>query len=264
MYYLIETFGLLTGWLLAALAVFFRYASLAGAAFLLFYVLWKKQLQPWKIQARRPERRRIWGEIRHSAATALVFALIGVGLYFLRLAGYSRLYFDINEYGWGYLVFSFVFLVVLHDTYFYWMHRLLHHPRLFRVFHRVHHLSDNPTPWASLSFHPLEAFLEIAIVPLAVLVTPFHPIALLLFATWALAWNVIGHLGYEIFPRGFVEHPVFRWFNTSTHHNMHHHRSGCNYGLYFNFWDTVMGTNHPEYRTTFNRIKSATLNPDYS
>ncbi len=252
---IIERFGPFSGWAIAALTVFLRYALFAGLAFLLFYVLRRHQYSKLKIQEKYPQLRHMISEIQHSAYTAMVFALMGVGLYYMRQNGYSRIYTDPGEYGWLYLPLSLVFLIVLHDTYFYWTHRLMHHRRLFRLLHRVHHLSHNPTPWASLSFHPLEAILEIAIVPLAALIIPFHPLVLLLFATWSLGWNVIGHLGYELFPKGFVHHPVFRWFNTSTHHNMHHSRSHCNYGLYFNWWDTWMGTNHPDYRQQFDRIK---------
>ncbi len=254
MHILIEHFGLIPGYFLAALTIFFRYTFFAGVAFSFFY-LWRKQhYLRRKIQHKFPNSRHIWREIGHSGYTALIFATMGVGIYFLRQAGYTQLYGEVAKYGWGYLVFSFVFLLVLHDTYFYWMHRLMHHPKLFQLLHRVHHQSYNPTPWAALAFHPLEAILEIAIVPLAIFIMPFHPLVLLLFATWSLLWNIVGHLGFELFPKGFVHHPVFRWFNTSTHHNMHHHRSGCNYGLYFNFWDTWMNTNHHAYRETFDRI----------
>lgn len=255
MHYLIEQFGPVYGWLFSAIFVFLRYASTAGLAFIIFYILWKQSFTHIKIQTKFPNTQRIWHEIQHSALTAMVFALLGIGIYFMRLAGWTEIYLDVNEYGWGYFAFSVVFLIVLHDTYFYWMHRLMHHPKLFPILHKVHHVSNNPTPWASLSFHPLEALLEIGIVPLAILFMPFHPVALLIFATWSLTWNVLGHLGYELFPRGFVHHPFFRWFNTSTHHNMHHARSNCNYGLYFNFWDTVVGTNDPNYRAEFDRIK---------
>ncbi|MCB0572370.1 MAG: sterol desaturase family protein [Phaeodactylibacter sp.] len=255
MYILIEKFGLIPGWLLGALIVFLRYSMFAGITFSIFYVLKRQAFQGLKIQEKFPRASHMLSEARHSAVTAFVFALMGVGIYLLRRAGYTHLYSDISAYGWGYLLFSFVFLVLLHDTYFYWVHRLMHHRKLFRLLHRVHHLSHNPTPWASLSFHPLEAFLEIAIVPVAVLLMPFHPLVLFAFATWALFWNIIGHLGYELFPKGFVHHPVWRWLNTSTHHNMHHSRSHCNYGLYFNFWDTLMGTNHRAYRATFDHIK---------
>jgi sterol desaturase/sphingolipid hydroxylase (fatty acid hydroxylase superfamily) len=254
MHYLIEHFGLLPGWLLAAFAIFFRYLVFAGLAFLLFYRFGHTFFRHLKIQNRTAEQRHMLAEILHSGYSALIFGLIGVGLYFMRTAGYTEIYTDWNAYGAWYIPISFLLLLVLQDTYFYWVHRLMHHPRLFKRLHRVHHQSFNPTPWASLSFHPLEAIVEIAILPIAALIIPFHPLVLFLFATWSLLWNVLGHLGYEIFPAGFVHHPVFRWFNTSTHHNMHHERSGCNYGLYFNFWDTVMNTNHSTYHATFDRI----------
>lgn len=254
MHILIEYFGLFSGYLLTALTIFFRYAFFAGIAFSIFYVWRRKHYLRLKIQERFPKYQQIWREIIHSAYTAFIFATMGLGIYFLRQHGYTRIYTDIHDYSWGYLVFSFLFLVVLHDTYFYWMHRLMHHPRLFRLLHKVHHQSSNPTPWAALSFHPLEAILEIAIIPIAVFILPFHALVLLLFATWSLLWNIIGHLGFELFPKGFVHHPVFRWFNTSTHHNMHHHQVKCNYGLYFNFWDSWMNTNHHAYKETFDQI----------
>jgi len=66
--------------------------------------------------------------------------------------------------------------------------------------------------------------------------------------------NVMGHLGYELFPKGFASHRLFKWHNTSTHHNMHHRLVKCNYGLYFNFWDRVMSTNHPAYEESFDQV----------
>jgi sterol desaturase/sphingolipid hydroxylase (fatty acid hydroxylase superfamily) len=35
---------------------------------------------------------------------------------------------------------------------------------------------------------------------------------------------------------------------------MHHHYSKGNYGLYFNFWDRLMGTNHPNYEKEFLKV----------
>ncbi|PHN06734.1 sterol desaturase family protein [Flavilitoribacter nigricans] len=251
-----EKFGLLPSWALGSLLVFARYALFAGISFLVFYLIWKKNWLPFRIQERFPPWRKIRHELIHSLATAGVFAALGIGIYFLYRAGYTRLYTEIETYGWAYLLFSFFLLTVIHDTYFYWMHRLMHHPRLFGLLHKVHHISNNPTPWASLSFHPLEAMVEIGIVPLAVLVMPLHPLALFAFSIWSLFFNLLGHLGYELFPRGFVRHPVGKWFNTSTHHNMHHSRSNCNFGLYYNFWDRLLGTNATDYEQTFDAIKS--------
>lgn len=255
MTFIIEKFGLSSGYLLSVLFIFFRYALAAGLAFLFFYIIRKKKFWPKKIQQKIPKSKWIKIEIGHSLLTAFVFALVGLGIYGLRQLGLTKIYTDVGQYGAFYLLASFVLIVFIHDAYFYWMHRFMHHPRFFKLLHRVHHYSNNPTPWASLSFHPLEAFLEIAIIPVVVLLIPFHPLVLIAFASWSLLWNVIGHLGFELFPKGFVHHPIFRWINTSTHHNLHHQRSGCNYGLYFNIWDSWMGTNHPQYRAIFDEVK---------
>jgi sterol desaturase/sphingolipid hydroxylase (fatty acid hydroxylase superfamily) len=68
------------------------------------------------------------------------------------------------------------------------------------------------------------------------------------------AMNVIGHLGFEVLWRGFASNRIFKWHNTSVHHNQHHQRVHCNYGLYFNLWDRLMGTNHPTYEAEYRRV----------
>lgn len=257
MHFFIEQWGLFPGWLAGALFIFLRYVLFAGLAFVIVYYVYRRALAPRKIQAKDPRRQRIMEEVSHSAITALVFACVGLVIYGLRTLGMTQIYTEITDYSWGYALFSFVLLIVIHDAYFYWMHRAMHHPKLFRIFHLVHHQSNNPTPWASLAFHPLEALVEIAIIPVVILFIPFHPVVLLVFVTWSLSWNVIGHLGFEVFPAGWVDHPILRWLNTSTHHNMHHRYSQGNYGLYFNWWDHWMGTNHPEYQQTYREITEA-------
>jgi sterol desaturase/sphingolipid hydroxylase (fatty acid hydroxylase superfamily) len=70
--------------------------------------------------------------------------------------------------------------------------------------------------------------------------------------------NVLGHLGFELFPDGFASGKVTKWHNTSTHHNMHHKFTTSNYGLYFNFWDRVMGTNHARYESEYDVVRERT------
>src|SRR4029077_10168023 len=78
-----------------------------------------------------------------------------------------------------------------------------------------------------------------------------HPLALAISGLYMILMNVMGHLGYELFPKSFVRNKWLNWQNTYTHHNMPHHYSKHNYGLYFNWWDRLMGTNHPRYREEF-------------
>jgi len=64
----------------------------------------------------------------------------------------------------------------------------------------------------------------------------------------------MGHLGYELYPKKFMQSGWSRFFNSSTHHNMHHSKFKGNFGLYFRFWDKWMGTEFKDYETTFNQI----------
>ncbi|MFN8344027.1 MAG: sterol desaturase family protein [Spirosomataceae bacterium] len=238
-----------------------RYVLLAGGAYLLFYHLKKSVWFYRKIQPKFPKHKDIYREIGYSVLTMLIFAAMGIGIFFLRKLGWTQIYTQVGERGWGYLLFSVVLAVFGHDTYFYWTHRLMHHPKLFPYFHKVHHLSHNPTPWAAFAFHPLEAVVEAGVLVFMVFLFPLHPLAILVFLLFMTVMNVLGHTGYEVYPPWFLKTWWGRWQNTSTHHNMHHQWGKGNYGLYFNIWDKLMKTNFRHYEATFeanaSRVKTA-------
>jgi Delta7-sterol 5-desaturase len=191
-------------------------------------------------------------ELAYSAVTAIVFSLVGVGVWFGKQAGVLRLYAEVGDYGWPYFAFTFVALVVLHDAYFYWTHRAMHHRRLFRVVHRVHHLSTNPSPLAAYAFAPAEALIHALFVPLVALVVPLHEVAVFAFLAFMIVRNVVAHLGVELHPRWFARTRL----TTTTHHAMHHKKPAGNYGLYFTWWDRLMGTEHDDYAATFDALSS--------
>ena len=126
-------------------------------------------------------------------------------------------------------------MILLHDTYFYWTHRAMHHPKIYRHVHLVHHLSQNPSPWAAFAFHPFEAVIEAGIVVLIAFLFPFHLSALLTFLLFMTVYNAYGHLGFELYPIKFHASWIGRWINTSVIHNKHHEKFNGNYGLYFCF-----------------------------
>jgi sterol desaturase/sphingolipid hydroxylase (fatty acid hydroxylase superfamily) len=228
-----------------------RYALFAGVAYLVFWVWRRAQWQPRRIQPRFPERQHLHTEVKYSLLSCLIFAAVGAGLFAAKQQGYTLMYSEVARYGWGYLWLSLLVAIVAHDAYFYWTHRFMHLPAVFRRVHRVHHLSRNPSPWAAFSFHPLEAVIEAGIVPLLAFVLPLHPLALGLFMLYQMGMNVLGHLGYEPYPQWLLRTRFGRLHNTSTHHNMHHQYVRHNFGLYFNWWDRLMGTNHPQYEERF-------------
>jgi lathosterol oxidase len=232
-----------------------RYIIFAGLAFLVFHVLFSKKFVGIKIQPNSPKRKDYLREILYSISSLLIISLcLYSALNKSMLRPYTRVYSSISDHGWVYFFVTIFLALVIHDTYFYWMHRLIHHPKLFKTFHLVHHKSTNPSPWAAYAFHPLEAVLEGSVVYVIVFTIPIHAYALLAFGLIMIAYNVYGHLGYEIYPKWLINSPVGKWLNTSTNHNMHHKYFNDNYGLYFRFWDEIMKTTHPKYQETINEI----------
>ncbi len=232
-----------------------RYFLVAGIAFFLVYKLLDRKLSKSKIQSRLASGQDFRREIFHSMQSTAIMSGVAFVVLFTDLKHFTLIYDDLSSFGYWYLPVSVALSLVVHDTYFYWMHRFLHHPRIFRYAHLIHHKSVNPSPWASYSFHVIEAFTEGAILVVLAMVLPMHPLAIALFVFAGFVINVYGHLGYEIMPRGFRKTWLFEVINTSTHHNMHHSKFKGNYGLYFRFWDQVMGTEHPEYVREYDRLQ---------
>lgn len=257
--YFIEKWGIFQTWIFASSIQFGRYAIFASILFAIFYWIRHKNWQARRIQKRPNKLSQYRTEIFYSLITAGIFGLFAIGVALARKAGYTLIYTDIAEYGWAYFIFSIVLVMFLHDTYFYWTHRLMHHPALYNWVHRVHHLSHNPSPWAAMSFHPIEALLEAGIIAVVFFI-PLHSLALFIFFTLSLMVNMLGHLGYEVYPKNFARHWFGKWQNNATHHNMHHQLVRCNYGLYFNFWDSIMRTNHPTYLDRYDEVTGKEVN----
>ncbi len=238
-----------------------RYMILGGLAFLLFYIFLRRKPLLQKIQNRWPQGSDYRREITYSFITFLFFAMVPLVLNIPWVIQHTNIYRNISAYGMWYFWLVFPLLLLIHDAYFYWTHRLMHHPRLFRIFHLVHHKSTNPSPWASFAFSPAEAVVESSIIYVFVFLMPVHPIHLFSFLIFMTVYNVYGHLGYEIWPKGFSRHWLGKWFNSSVNHNMHHQYFKGNYGLYFTFWDKLMGTTQQNYHDNFDKVTAQNKQP---
>jgi Delta7-sterol 5-desaturase len=231
-----------------------RYLLFAGIAFLLFYVWKRRKPLLQKIQAKFPNGSDYRREVLYSVLTFAIFAMVPFVLNNEYVKPHTTIYTDISKRGAGYFVIIFPVMLLMHDAYFYFTHRMMHHPKLFRFFHVIHHKSTNPSPWASFAFNPTEAIIESGIIYVFAFTIPIHFIHVFAFLIFMTVYNVYGHLGYELFPKGFNRHWLGKWFNTSVNHNMHHQYFKGNYGLYFTFWDRIMGTTHKDYHRRFEQV----------
>jgi sterol desaturase/sphingolipid hydroxylase (fatty acid hydroxylase superfamily) len=225
-----------------------RYVVAAGGLALILKLFWNLGLKQRKIQARWASNADVRREILTSLRSGVIFSLNGVFVVFGAIRGIFTIYPDFEQAGIGYLAISLAAVIVAHDAYFYWTHRLMHHPRLYPYFHRTHHRSVAPTPFAAYAFDIPEALLMAAFTPLWLAFVPMHALGLFLFMAFMIIRNVMGHAGVELMPRALADSRWFGWINATTHHDLHHATFHHNYGLYFTWWDHLMGTEHPAYR----------------
>ena len=238
-----------------------RYFIVALIGFLLFYVIFRRKYFYLKIQQKFPKNDDYLRELFYSLVTMLIFSLIIVILNSPPIAEYTTRYQLIETYGWAYYFGVFPILFIMHDLYFYIMHRIMHHPYLFKYIHLVHHKSTNPSPWAAYAFHPLEAILEQGIVIIFYFTLPIHITHLAIFFLFSIIYNVYGHLGYELYPKGFNKSTIGKWINTSINHNQHHQYFKGNYGLYTLIWDRLFNTIRKDYDNQFENISNRKPGP---
>jgi sterol desaturase/sphingolipid hydroxylase (fatty acid hydroxylase superfamily) len=136
--------------------------------------------------------------------------------------------------GWGpwttfeenpvWLVAFALAIPLIHELHFFCIHRLIHVPVLYKWVHSVHHNSVNPSPWSSLSMHPVEHLLYWSDA-LIHLLLPSHPLLLLYHLQVTGTGAVIGHIGFDK-----VEASAARTVDTHAYaHYLHHKYFEVNY-----------------------------------
>jgi len=233
----------------------FRYFIFAGIPFVIFYLVFSTYYSKNKIQKKSPKKQMFISEIKNSIMTIGVIATIASLVLFTPFRDFTLVYDDIHQYSLWWIPISVILSLIIHDTYFYWMHRAVHSKKIYRYIHITHHKSTNPSPWTSYSFDFLEAVFENMILLIMVFVLPLHPLSLLIFGLLSFVINVYGHLGYEIMPKWFRNSFLFQIINTSVYHNLHHKKFHGNYALYFRWWDRMLGTENKDYVKLYDEIQ---------
>ncbi len=152
----------------------------------------------------------------------------------------------IHAFGWLDWQDNWLWLVVLcflapaiHEIHFFCIHRLIHTPKLYKWIHSVHHNSINPSPWSSLSMHPVEHALYFGEIVWH-LIIPSNPIVMM-FNSHMVGYGAInGHIGFDK-----LELTDERTLDSHAHaHYLHHKYFEVNYGAdglvpldkWFGYW----------------------------
>ncbi|EFL89114.1 sterol desaturase family protein [Ahrensia sp. R2A130] len=122
---------------------------------------------------------------------------------------------------------------------FYWIHRWLHWPPLYKLAHALHHRNINVGPWSGFSMHPVEHLLFLSSV-LIHFVVAAHPLHILFHMQHQALTAATSHTGFE----GWIAGDKNQLALGTFHHQMHHRYFDCNYGNLEVPWDKWFGSFH--------------------
>lgn len=78
-------------------------------------------------------------EIASSMYAVPWITIMTLPFFLAEVRGKSFLYTQVDEYGWPWLLVSTVLFMVWNDLLIYWIHRLEHHPSVYKFIHKPHH-----------------------------------------------------------------------------------------------------------------------------
>jgi len=149
--------------------------------------------------------------------------------------GYAKLY-DLPSAAPfpAYNIIQFPFFILFTDFCIYWIHRGLHHPRVYKTLHKAHHKWIMPTPFASHAFHPLDGFAQSTPYHLFPFLFPLNKVAYVLLFMFINVWTIFIHDGEYV-----SNSPII---NGAACHTMHHLYFNYNYGQFTTLWDRLGGS----------------------
>jgi len=212
----------------------------------LFFITYRKQGKRLKFDPRDQGRNnRLWNfsdQVKDN-----MFWSLGSGV--LQLTGFQviTMWFMANGYTpvitlnsnpvW--FIMALILIPIWSAFHFYWVHRLLHVPFLYKRVHSLHHRNVNIGPWSGFAMHPVEHFLYLSTLCIHWIVAS-HPIHLFFHIIYQGPGAAMTHTGYE----DLLIKDKRRLALGTFYHQLHHRYYECNYGNQEMPWDRWFGTFH--------------------
>ena len=164
-----------------------------------------------------------------------LMALCTAPIFLLEVRGYGKLYDAPSDAPFAlYNYIQFPFFICFTDPLIYWIHRGLHHPKIYKTLHKPHHKWIMPTPYASHAFHPLDGFAQSVPYHLFPFFFPLQKYAYVGLFIFINIWTIFIHDG-EYVANSYI-------INGAACHTMHHLYFNYNYGQFTTLWDRLGGS----------------------
>ena len=133
----------------------------------------------------------VFDNVFWSMIGTLVWSLYEIGLWW----GYANgaLPYSANPV---WFVLWMILMPFWRNFHFYWIHRLIHWPPLYRTIHYLHHKNVNVGPWSGMAMHPIEHTLYFSCM-LIHLVVPSHPLHMMFNGLTTALGPGVSHSGFD-------------------------------------------------------------------
>ena len=174
-------------------------------------------------------------EVKQAMCAMPVMAVLTAPFFTSEVRGYAKLYDTAAEAPFPlYNYLQFPFFLLFTDFFIYWIHRGLHHPRVYKTLHKPHHKWIVPTPFASHAFHPLDGFAQSLPYHIFPFIFPLQKLAYIALFAFINIWTIMIHDGEYV-----ANSPII---NGSACHSIHHLYFRHNFGQFTTLWDRVGGS----------------------
>ncbi len=192
---------------------------------------WKHQ--PARFQSRRDMVRKLPLVIFNGFILQLA---VGVGVWAM-FEGRTRAFWELGAASWPYLLASTAAMFLWYHVALYYVHRLMHRPRMFRWFHRIHHEQKSPVFLDALYEHPIEAAWGAFVLTAPLFLFPVWAWSYFVFIAVVGVHEILDHAGVNL------NLPLL---SRSSAHDEHHRRSSCYYGQLLPLLDRLHGSEVPD------------------
>jgi len=212
----------------------------------LYFITYRKQGKRLKFDPRdQGKNNKLWDfsdQVKDN-----IFWSLGSGV--LQLTGFQTLTMWLMANGYAptitfssnpiWFVLAMVMIPIWSAFHFYWVHRLLHVPFLYKRVHSLHHRNVNIGPWSGFAMHPVEHFIYLTTLCIHWVVAS-HPVHLIFHVIYQGPGAAMTHTGYE----DLLIKDKRRLALGTFYHQLHHRYYECNYGNQEMPWDRWFGTFH--------------------
>jgi lathosterol oxidase len=165
----------------------------------------------------------------------LASILSGSLAYVIMEKAWTKMYFDLSEYGYGWAFLSLVLALLFLDGAAYYYHTLAHRPFLYKHFHKLHHRYSAPEFYTLSAVHPVEWVVQVIYTFAPVFIFPIHAGVYISVLVVAFMYGFWDHAGIKLSFK-------LPFHGSNQFHDDHHKYFHVNFGFLTPLFDILHNT----------------------